>query len=162
MDVIYGILVLVSVIISIINKVNSTNQKTSSKQRNPDWKRVFKETPTNLEKQKKQETPKETRTVPLSPPLLTQPIIIETKKPSKPSVIPQTIPVMSEVKDFVDWDKEGFEEIKGPLYRQVSEQEVKATSFLDELTRDPEALKKAIIAKEILDKPRALAPWVRR
>ncbi len=162
MDVIYGILVIISVIISIINKVNSANQKTSSKQRNPDWKRAFKETPTNLEKQKKSERPKETRTVPLSPPLLTQPIIIETKKPSKPTVIPQTMPVMSEVKDFVDWDQEGFEEVKGPLYRQVSEQEVRTTNFLDEFTQDPKALKKAMIAKEILDKPRALAPWVRR
>jgi len=161
-DVIYGILVLVSVIISIINKANSTTKKTSSKQRNPDWKRAFKETLTNLETQKKPDKPKQAPTDPLSPPLLTQPIIIETKKPAKSSVIPQKIPVVPEVKDFVDWDEESSEEIKGPLYQKVPEKEVRATNFLGELTRDPEAIKKAIIAKEIFSKPRALEPWGRR
>lgn len=169
MDVIVSIIVLISILVSALEKVDKANKKnkTPQRQRGTDWKRAFQETPSKLER-----SPTPTSAPTTKPQVKkaqlerAEPKTVgttETVSAQKKATKKTISPVVLGVKDFEDWDQDFEEESRAPIVKKVA---VKKTTteknLLTELATDRDALARAVIAKELFGKPRALNPWQAR
>ncbi|MDD4264191.1 MAG: hypothetical protein PHI65_06915 [Firmicutes bacterium] len=145
------LIVIISMIASIVDSQNKKKQKNSGRRgQQPDWKKLFQENPSKLEKKPQ----------PVKVPDIKQVVeTIEVKSTAKPMQLVQQ--VIDGTSDYVDLNlQEGDESLK-PVKVSVELAAKQQEEHLDEYT-DATFLRKAIIAKEIIDKPRAINPWQRR
>ncbi|HOP54786.1 MAG TPA: hypothetical protein PLN81_00545 [Bacillota bacterium] len=148
------LVVIFSIVASFSSSVKKSHQEKRPQQQVPDWKKVFEKTPSKLEGQPKKPAPQvpDTREIAQT---------IKREEPAMPAPSQEIGPTESEkTRSFMDWEtdkKEVPQVVVSEVPNLAAKQKKQEPRREDYSTAA--FLKRAVIAKEILDKPRALNPW---